>query len=223
MVNKLLAISLSIFAAPVAALTGLRSGLDDSVLVPDGSSTLVEVSRVGASSVDTSSVAAEIHAQSESSSSQKAAEPTKQEDGFLSKSEADPTKQDQPVLNRWWSPNSMTGQLCRFLLAAGFLFAEMMLIFLILAGIEYTLCWWKPHIFRRTIRLPGSSQGLDGTTTTRPDNPADRLGSYLVTPNLHEHVNQHNSKRIRLLEAEQQAAKDGKPISKSSLAPATAA
>ena len=57
----------------------------------------------------------------------------------------------------------------------------------------------------------------------RPDNPADRLGSYLVTPNLHEHVNQHNAKRIRLLEAEQQAAKEGKPISKSSLAPATAA
>ena len=97
-------------------MTGLRSGVDDGILVPDGSSTLVEVSRVGASSVDTSSVAAEIHEKSESSSSPKAAEPTKQEDGFLSKSEADPTQQDQPVLNRWWSPNSMTGQLCRYLL-----------------------------------------------------------------------------------------------------------
>lgn len=216
MVNKSLVIGVSVFVAPTVALTGLRPDYDDTALLPDDTTTLVEVGRVKVSTVAAGSTTTDIPIDQHMNTAPDAFLATRQN------AQDEPTEA-KPVINHWWSPNSMTGQLCRFLLAAGFLFAEMMMIFVILAGIEYSLCWWKPHIFRRTIRMPGMSQDLDGTTTTRPDNPADRMGSYLVTPNLHEHVNQHNSKCIRILQAEQEAANSGKSISRASLAPATAA
>lgn len=199
-----------VLVAPSEALTGVRPDTDSAALLLDDPTTFVEVGRIGASTVSSAS----------------AIEPSMDivPDGFLSaRNNTDSIyADDQPILDHWWSPNSMAGQFFRFLLAAGFLFAEMMMIFVILAGIEYSLCWWKPHIFRRTIRLPGAPD-MDGTMTTRPDNPADRMGSYLVTPNLHEHVHQHNSKRIRMLKAGQEVEESGKSNSRVSLAPATAA
>jgi len=113
--------------------------------------------------------------------------------------------------------DSMTGQLARFIFAAGFLFAEMLLIFGVLALLEYFLIWWKPQSFGGDIH---------GRITTRPANPANRFGSLLTTPNLHQRVEEHNQERIRLLEESQKVqCYDGKtdaiPVSKES--PAAAA